>query len=96
MLKIPKQIYFDQEIVDLYTGYARAQKKPFAAVIRAVLIKEAEAVRKKLAKISTSSPPLSSLYGTIKSPYPKVFTPQQERAAFIKAMAKNSASEGTK
>ena len=37
MLKIPKQIYLDVEIISLFEQYARQQGKSFSAVIRETL-----------------------------------------------------------
>lgn len=48
MLKIPKQIYFDQETLELYSRYAKLENKPFAAVIREVLEKDAPRVKEKI------------------------------------------------
>lgn len=93
MLKIPKQIYFDQELLQLYTDFAKSEHKPFAAVVRETLAKEAPRVKTKLT-ITTKKLSILDFYGAVKSPYKKRFTAKEERAAFIKAMAENAAREG--
>lgn len=93
MLKIPKQIYFDQETLELYSRYAQSEKKSFAAVVREVLEKEAPRVKEKVAVLSKTKS-LLDLYGAGKSPYKKRFSAKEERTAFYKAIAKNAAQEG--
>lgn len=93
MLKIPKQIYFDQETLDLYSAYARSENKSFAAIIRDVLKKKAPQVKEKVA----TQPPKSnflSLFGSVKSPYGRKFTSREERRAFEKGMGESAAREG--
>lgn len=74
MLKIPKQIYFDQEMLNLYSAYAEAENKPFAAVIRDVLAEKAPAIKKKVAKPSKKGSSFLNQYGSVKSPYKKAFS----------------------
>lgn len=88
MLKIPKQIYFDQETLNLYSAYAQAEHKPFAAVIRKILAEKAPMIKQGLAKTTTKSSSFLDLYGSVKSPYKKRFTAEEERAAFEKSMSK--------
>ena len=88
MLKIPKQIYFDQEMVHLYSAYAQAEHKPFAAVIREILAEKAPMIKKRVAKTAAKSSSFLDLYGSVKSPYKKRFTAEEERAAFEKSMSK--------
>ncbi|MBI3577494.1 hypothetical protein HY086_05650 [Candidatus Gottesmanbacteria bacterium] len=89
MLKIPKQIYFDQETLNLYSAYAQSEKKPFAAVIREVLAQKAPMIKKKVAKTATKSVSFLDLYGSIKSPYKKHFSAVEERAAFEKSIVEH-------
>lgn len=89
MLKIPKQIYFDQEMVNLYSAYARSEKKPFAAVIREILAEKAPIIKKRVAKIVAKTSSFLDLYGSVKSPYKKRFTAEEERVAFEKSMAEH-------
>lgn len=89
MLKIPKQIYFDQEMVNLYSAYAQSEKKPFAAVIREILAEKAPIIKKRVAKIAAKTSSFLDLYGSVKSPYKKRFTAEEERAAFEKSMAEH-------
>ena len=88
MLKIPKQIYFDQEMVHLYSAYAQSEHKPFAAVIREILAEKAPMIKKRVAKTAAKSSSFLDLYGSVKSPYKKRFTAEEERAAFEKSMSK--------
>lgn len=88
MLKIPKQIYFDQEMVRLYSAYAQSENKPFAAVIREILAEKAPVIKQKVAKTAVKSSSFLDLYGSIKSPYKKRFTAEEERAAFEKSMSR--------
>lgn len=81
MLKIPKQIYFDQPMLELYTQYAQQQNISFAAAVRNTL--------------ATSSPKINSIkktslldfYGAGKRPNQKRYTIRQERVAFMNALA---------
>lgn len=82
MLKIPKQIYFDQEMVQLYSAYAEAKHKPFAAVIREILAEKAPTIKQGLAKTAAKSSSFLDFYGSVKSPYKKRFTAEEERTAF--------------
>ncbi len=86
MLKIPKQIYFDQEMVTLYSAYAQMENKPFALVIREVLAEKAPAIKKRVAKTVKKSTSFLDLYGSVKSPYKRRFTAEEERSAFEKSM----------
>ncbi len=88
MLKIPKQIYFDQETLKLYSAYAQLEQKSFALIIREILAEKAPMIKKKVAKKSIKSSSFLDLYGSVKSPYSKRFTGNEERAAFIKNMSK--------
>lgn len=86
MLKIPKQIYFDQETLKLYSAYAQSENKPFAAVIREILAEKAPTIKKRVARKAVKTSSFLDLYGSIKSPYKKLFTAKEERAAFKKSM----------
>ncbi len=88
MLKIPKQIYFDQETLTLYSAYAQMEHKPFALVIREILAEKAPAIKKRVAKIAIKSSSFLDLYGSVKSPYKRRFSAEEERAAFEKSMSK--------
>ena len=95
-LRIPKQIYFDEPMLQLYTQYAQYEGKPFTAVVRDILAEKVTEVTKEMADqlLIKSNDGLLSLYGSLKSPYRKKFTYKEERRAFIKAAAKNAAEEG--
>lgn len=84
MLKVPKQIYFDQEMVQLYSAYAQSKRKPFASVIREILAEKAPMIKHRVAKRAAKRSSFLDLYGSVKSPYKKRFTAEEERAAFGK------------
>ncbi len=88
MLKIPKQIYFDEPILTLYSQYAQQQNISFAAAIRNTLA----AHPPKIGQVK--KPSLLKFYGAGKSPYKKLFSAKEERAAFYKAVGENFALEG--
>ncbi len=88
MLKIPKQIYFDEPILTLYSQYAKEQAISFAAAVRNTLA----AHPPKLNQVK--KPTLLDFYGAGKSPYKKRFSAKEERAAFYKAVGKNFSLEG--
>jgi len=88
MLKIPKQIYFDQETLNLYLAYAQSENKPFAAIIREVLAEKSPIIQKRVAKAATKTSSFLGLYGLVKSPYKKRFSANEERAAFEKSVSK--------
>lgn len=92
MLKIPKQIYFDEPMLELYSAYAEHTKQPFAAVVRASLQKDTPHIKKALATPS-DKPSLLKFYGAGKSPYKKHFSAKEEREAFYKAVGENFALE---
>ena len=58
------------------------EHKPFALVIREVLAEKAPAIKKRVAKTVTKSSSLLDLYGSVKSPYKKRFSSEEERASF--------------
>ena len=93
MLKIPKQIYFDEPMLELYSAYAEYTNQPFAAVIRETLEKQSPTIK---AVISTKKPTsdLMSLFGSVKSPYKRKFTAREERKAFEQAMGERAAKRG--
>lgn len=87
MLKIPKQIYFDQTLLELYSQYARQTGKSFAAVVRETL----DANHPKI--VTKKKPSLLNFYGAGKSPYKRRFSAREEHSAFYKAIAKNAVLE---
>lgn len=87
MLKIPKQIYFDQEMVHLYSAYAQLEHKPFAAVVREVLAEKAATIKKMVVEKAEKKSSFLNLYGSVRSPYKNRFTAEKERAAFEKSMS---------
>ncbi len=93
MLKIPKQIYFDQDMLTLYSAYAQSENKPFAAIIREVLAQKAPTIKKMVAKTATKRTSFLDLYGSIKSPYKKSFSANEERVAFEKSMVEHFTSK---
>lgn len=44
-MKIPMQVYFDQETIEFYKQYARQQGKSFAELMRDILKKEKEKIK---------------------------------------------------
>ena len=94
MLKIPKQIYFDQETLTLYSAYAQMEHKPFALVIREVLAEKAPMIKKRVAKIATKSFSFLDLYGSVKSPYKKAYSWKYIEKKTREAVAKDIAAEG--
>lgn len=94
MLKIPKQIYFDQEMVHLYSAYAQAEHKPFAAVIREILAEKATTIKKRVAKSAAKKSSFLDLYGSIKSPYKKAYSWKYIEKKTREAVAKEIATEG--
>ena len=88
MLKIPKQIYFDEEILALYNQYAQEQGISFAAAVRNALA----AHPPKLNQVKKTS--ILDLFGSGKSPYKRKFSAREEREAFMKAAGENAAKEG--
>lgn len=94
MLKIPKQIYFDQEMVRLYSAYAQAEHKPFAAVIREILAEKAPMIKQGLAKSAPKRPSFLDLYGSVKSPYKKAYSWKYIEKKTREAIAKEIAAEG--
>lgn len=89
MLKIPKQIYFDEEMLTLYSQYAQATGQSFAAVIREILQKQSLKIKKTTISVANNKPSLLKFYGAGKSPYQKRFSAKEERAAFYKAVGEN-------
>lgn len=87
MLKIPKQIYFDEPMLELYSAYAQYTKQPFAAVVRASLQKDTSNIKKALAT-SSDKPSLLKFYGAGKLPNQKHYTIKEERTAFMNALAR--------
>jgi hypothetical protein len=81
MLKIPKQIYFDQPMLELYTQYAQQQDISFGAAVRNIL----EANQPKVS--SVRKPSFMDFYGAGKQPHQKRYTIRQERAAFMNALS---------
>lgn len=94
MLKIPKQIYFDQEMLNLYSAYAQSENKPFAAVIREVLAEKAPTIKKIIAKPATKTSSFLDLYGSVKSPYKKAYSWKYIEKKTREAVAKEIAAEG--
>ncbi|MDO8515189.1 MAG: hypothetical protein Q7S14_01690 [bacterium] len=88
MLKIPKQIYFDEPMLLQYEQYAQGENISFAAAVRNTLA----AHPPKINQVKKSS--ILDFYGAGKSPYKKKFTARQERQAFERAMGENAAKEG--
>lgn len=88
MLKIPKQIYFDEPILTLYSQYAQEQNISFAAAVRNTLAAHPPII----GRVKKTS--ILDLFGSVKSPYKKRFTARQEREAFMKAAGENAAKEG--
>lgn len=87
MLKIPKQIYFDEPMLELYSAYAEYTKQPFAAVVRASLQKDTPYIKKALTTPS-EKPSLLKFYGAGRLPNQKHYTIKEEKAAFMNALAK--------
>lgn len=94
MLKIPKQIYFDQETLNLYSAYAQAEHKPFAAVIREILAEKAPMIKNRLAKTAAKSSSFLDLYGSVKSPYKKAYSWKYIEKKTREAVARDIAAEG--
>ncbi len=94
MLKIPKQIYFDQEMVNLYSAYAQSENKPFAAVIREILSEKAPTIKRRVAKTAAKSSSFLDLYGSIKSPYKKAYSWKYIEKKTREAVARDIAAEG--
>lgn len=94
MLKIPKQIYFDQEMLNLYSAYAQSENKPFASVIRDILAEKAPMIKKKVANPSIKTSSFLDLYGSIKSPYKKAFSWKYIEKKTREAVAKEIAAKG--
>lgn len=46
-MRIPMQVYFDQEIIEFYKEYARQEGKSFAAIIRKLLEEYKEKIPKE-------------------------------------------------
>lgn len=80
MLKIPKQIYFDEPMLLEYQQYAQEQNISFAAAVREALA----AHPLKTNQIKKSS--FLNLFGSVKSPYKRKFTAKEERAAYLKSI----------
>lgn len=94
MLKIPKQIYFDQEMVHLYSAYAQSENKPFAAVIREILAEKAPMIKNRVAKTAAKNSSFLDLYGSVKSPYKKAYSWKYIEKKTREAVAKEIAAEG--
>lgn len=94
MLKIPKQIYFDQETLNLYTAYAQSEKKPFALVIREILAEKAPIIKKRVAKTRSKTSSFLALYGSVKSPYKKAYSWKYIEKKTREAVANEIASDG--
>lgn len=82
MLKIPKQIYFDEPILTLYSKYAKERDISFAAAVRNTLA----AHPPKLSQVKKTS--ILDFYGAGKRPGQKRYTIKEERMAFMNALAK--------
>lgn len=85
MLKIPKQIYFDEPMLTVYEQYAQMTGQSFAAAIRESLQKQVPNVKTVIAN-KPQPFDIMSLFGSVKSPYKKIFTAKEERAAYLKAV----------
>ncbi|MCL4390270.1 MAG: hypothetical protein M1484_02490 [Patescibacteria group bacterium] len=88
MLKIPKQIYFDEPTLMLYSQYARQQNISFAAAVRNTLA----AHPPKLSQVKKTS--ILNFYGAGKSPYKRKFSAREEREIAAKIIGENAAREG--
>lgn len=82
MLKIPKQIYFDEATLTLYSQYAQQEGKSFAATVRETLA----AHPPKLKQIKKTF--ILDFYGAGKRPGQKHFTIKEERTAFMNAFSR--------
>ncbi len=82
MLKIPKQIYFDESILKLYTQYSQEQGISFAAAVRNTLAAHSP----KLNRIKKTS--ILDFYGAGKRLNQKRYTIKEERTAFMNALAR--------
>lgn len=89
MLKIPKQIYFDQPTLTLYTRYAQSVGKSFGAVVRETLGANPPKIN-----ATQKTPGILNLFGSVKSPFKRKFTAREEREAFMRAAGENAAKEG--
>lgn len=94
MLKIPKQIYFDEPTLTLYSQYAHQEGRSFASVVREALQAQSSKIKRATASVADGKPSLLKFYGAGKSPYKRRFSAKEERAAFYKAIAENAALEG--
>ena len=86
MLKIPKQIYFDEPMLATYENYAQVTEQSFAAAVRENLQKQVPEVKAVIASKKKPAFDIMSLFGSVKSPYKKTFTAKEERAAYLKGI----------
>lgn len=96
MLKIPKQIYFDESMLLTLEQYAQTTGQSFASVVRENLSERLSVMK---ARIKNSQPKqkkssILDFYGAGKSPYKRKFSAREEREIVAKIIGENAAKEG--